>query len=233
MIQRCVKLQNMCSMSKEQLVELFHRVAVPLPQRKYKENRRGKLLTKMRRKQERSNRKEEPAQHKSNITYGFSEASTSHRLELHNNSHQSGDRLKPPPDAINFERKKIRLNSKSSSDSVDLEDVRTKRLKKFDNKDSNGDILDRIIIKDRRKEREKEEKKESNSTNEKSAAISSSTNRDEKSHDDSDKNESSSGSRKIKLKRTHSTVSTEGKSPTASSPTSTSEKKKHKTIKWP
>jgi hypothetical protein len=44
-------------MSKAQLVEIFYRVAAPLPQRSYKDNRRGRLLTKMRRKQERGRKK--------------------------------------------------------------------------------------------------------------------------------------------------------------------------------
>lgn len=62
--QKCVKLPNMNAMNKAQLVGIFYRVAVPLPQRKYKDNRRGRLLTKMRRKQERSRQKTETAEKK-------------------------------------------------------------------------------------------------------------------------------------------------------------------------
>ena len=54
----------MNAMSKAQLVEIFYQVAVPLPQRKYKDNRRGRLLTKMRRKQEMSSQKTEAAEKK-------------------------------------------------------------------------------------------------------------------------------------------------------------------------
>jgi hypothetical protein len=54
----------MNAMSKAQLVEIFYRVAVPLPQRKYKDNRRGRLLTRMRRKLERNRQKTETAETK-------------------------------------------------------------------------------------------------------------------------------------------------------------------------
>ncbi|XP_069689831.1 ashwin-like [Periplaneta americana] len=226
--QRCVKLQSMNTMTKAQLVEIFYRVAVPLPQRIYKENRRGKLLTKMRGKQERSSRKSEPIDKKSNITYGLSEASTSRD----HGSHNTGDRLKPPPDAINFERKKIKLNSSSSSRSDDLDSIQIKRLKKFDKSDTNGDILDRIIINDRRKE--KEEKSESQSMKQKTVDDSSTNKlKGQSKPQDSHNSERSSGSRKIILKRSHSSSCSENPNSTNTT-TKDSEVKKQKTkIMWP
>lgn len=226
---RCMKLQNMNSMSKAQLVEIFYRVAAPLPQRNYKDNRRGRLLTKMRRKQERSREKIETIEKKSSITYGFNEASTSHE----HGSHSTGDRLKPPPDTKNFEHKKIKLNF-SSSRSNDLESIRMKRLKKFENSDPNGDILDRIIIKDRRKEKETERKGEVQNMKQKQTDESSKNTPlgQSKSQDsESSSGKKQSGSRKIKLKRSHSGSSSEGPRSTASKD---SDVKKHKIkIIWP
>ncbi len=34
-------------MEKQDLLELFYKVALPLPQRKYRQNRRGKMMTKL------------------------------------------------------------------------------------------------------------------------------------------------------------------------------------------
>ncbi|XP_023727696.1 ashwin isoform X2 [Cryptotermes secundus] len=203
---RCVKLQNMNSMSKAQLVEIFYRIATPLPQRIYKDNRRGRLLTKMRRKQERSRKKAEIIEKKSSISYGFSEASTSHE----HGSHSTGDRLKPPPDTVHFEHKKIKLNSSSGSD--DLKSIQMKRLKKFENSDPNGDILDRIIIKDRRKEKEKERKSEGQNMKQKQAdeGITDTPLGQSRSPDSESSNgKKQLGSRKIKLKRSHCSSSSE------------------------
>jgi hypothetical protein len=141
--------------------------------------------------------------YRSSIAYGFNEVSTSHD----HGSHSTGDRLKPPPDAINMQHKKIKLNSGSSS-SDHLESIRIKRLKKFENTDINGAILDRIIIKDRRKEKEKERKSEAQNMKQKQADGSSTDaplGQSESQHSGS----SSAGSRKIKLKRSHSSPSSE------------------------
>jgi hypothetical protein len=152
--------------------------------------------------------------YRSGITYGFNEASTSHDP----GSHSTGDRLKPPPDAINLEHRKIKLNSRSSS-SDDLESVRIKRLNKFENTDINGDILDRIIIKDRRKE--KDRKSEAQNTK-KTQADGSSTDtplgQSESQHSGSSSCNKESGSRKIKLKRSHSSFSSEVRPFALSSP---------------
>lgn len=225
---KCVKLPNVNAMSKAQLVEIFYRVAVPLPQRKYKDNRRGRLLTKMRRKQERSRQKTETAEKKSSITYGFSEASTSR-------GHGTADRLKPPPDTINFERKKIKLSS-SSLRCDDLESIQIKRLKKFEKPNNNGDILDRIIIKDRRKEKEEKTKCEAQSIKHKPTDDGSTNTAPEQSESQGfelHSREKESGSRRIKLKRSYSSSISE-KTPSTSSSSKDSEGRKHKTkIIWP
>ena len=130
---------------------------------------------------------------RSNVTYGFSESSSSQQRSSLNfcNSNHTGDRLKPPPDAINFEHKKIRLNSKSSN-SPELEKIQIKKLKKVDNSGTNGDVLDNIIIKDRRKE----EDKPSNNKGIGETKLQGS-------------DSGSSGNKIIKLKRTHITTNNE------------------------
>jgi hypothetical protein len=148
--------------------------------------------------------------YRSSITYGFNEASTSHGC----GSHGTGDRLKPPPDTINFEHKKIKLSS-SSSRSDDLKSIRIKRLKKFEESDTNGDILDRIIIKDRRKGKEKEGKSETQSIKQKPIDESNTdipVDQSKSQGHESCSSEKESGSRKIKLKRSHSTSSSKVKS---------------------
>jgi hypothetical protein len=85
-------------------------------------------------------------------------------------------------------------------------------LKKFEKTDINGDILDRIIIKDRRKEREKEMKSGTQNMKQKqedekrtNALLGQCKSQD--SGSSSGKKES--GARKIKLKRSHSSFSSE------------------------
>lgn len=134
-------------------------------------------------------------------------------------SRSTGDRLKPPPDAINLQHKKIKLNSGSSS-SDHLESIRVKRLKKFENADINGAILDRIIIKDRRKEKEKERKSEAQNMKQTQADGSNTDSplgQSESQHSGSSSGNKESGSRKIKLKRSRSSSSSEVRNITVSS----------------
>lgn len=53
MFQRCVT-QNLLGLSKIKLVEVFRKIAMPLPQRHYPDTTRGRLLNKIRLKHERS-----------------------------------------------------------------------------------------------------------------------------------------------------------------------------------
>jgi len=138
--------------------------------------------------------------------YGFSEASTSR-------GRGTANRLKPPPYTINFECKKIKLSS-SSLRSDDLESIQIKRLKKFEKPSTNGDILDRIIIKDRRKEKEKKTKSETQSIIHEPTDDGSTNTAPEQSKSqgsESHSREKESGSRRIKLKRSYSSSSSEVK----------------------
>lgn len=53
------------------------------------------------------------------------------------NASKLGDRLKPPPDVINFERKKIRLNSTSNG---------------YEKSDSSKDVLNKIIVNEHKRQ---------------------------------------------------------------------------------
>ncbi|GLH07152.1 Uncharacterized protein GBIM_12681 [Gryllus bimaculatus] len=120
--QKCMNLKHLQVMRKDNLVELFQRIALPLPQRKYRQNRRGKLMTKLQKKREGHMKK--PQETHSGVSIGFGEASSAQpRVGL-----GIGDRLKPPPDAVNFERRKIRLTS-GSNKSSDLDHIQIKRRK--------------------------------------------------------------------------------------------------------
>lgn len=87
-----------------------------------------------------------------------------------------------------------------------------KRLKKFENSDPNGDILDRIIIKDRRKEKEKERKGEAQNMKQKQADESTTDTplgQSRSLDSESGNGKKQLGSRRIKLKRSHCNSSSE------------------------
>lgn len=114
-----------------------------------------------------------------------------------------GDRLKPPPDQINYNRKVIKLNS-TTSDTVNSTNSESKRTIKLNKQIDN---LDNIIIKDRRKEKKDEESKDNDEcrTKEQQSVKTDVTYVNDKSVT-STKSETSSESsptvaRKIKLKR--------------------------------
>lgn len=103
---RCVT-QNLVGLTKQKLVEVFRKVAMPLPQRHYPDTTRGRLLNKIRLKLEKS-KCDRTEEEKKTFTICVNGVAGIH------NTTKIGDRLKPPPDIINFERKKIRLSSSSN-----------------------------------------------------------------------------------------------------------------------
>nr|CAD7586601.1 unnamed protein product [Timema genevievae] len=195
--QKCISSSRLERMSKDELVQMFHKFAVPLPQRQYRDNRRGKLLTRMRIKLERKRRPVEQPDTSSLVSVGFNVTSSSRQ-----NSSTMQDRLKPPPVAINFERKKIRLNSVSSGSGNELNSPQIKNFKTLhiSEKLFNGDSLDNVVINYRPKEKghKASETKEENGEANKIELRRSS----ELSSCDTKKS-----LRKIKLKRPHSTNS--------------------------
>nr|CAD7456422.1 unnamed protein product [Timema tahoe] len=196
--QKCISSSRLERMSKDELVQMFHKFAVPLPQRQYRDNRRGKLLTRMRIKLERKRRPVEQPDTSSLVSVGFNVTSSSRQ-----NSSTTQDRLKPPPVAINFERKKIRLNSVSSGSGNELNSPQIKNFKtlQISEKPFNGDSLDSVVINYRPKEKKghnasetKEENGEANKIELRRSSESSSC-------------DTKKSLRKIKLKRPHSTDS--------------------------
>lgn len=141
--QKCMNLKHLNIMSKEQLIDLFQHIALPLPQRKYRQNRRGKLLTKLQNEKEGSERRSTDSSCTS-VTYGFSDKYPS-KSSVNSGI---GDRLKPPPDAVNFERRKIRLSSNSRSN--DLDHIQIKKRK---SDSSNGYVRSSEQAMDRKHEK--------------------------------------------------------------------------------
>jgi hypothetical protein len=94
-----------------------------------------------------------------------------------------------------------------------LKSIQIKRLKKFEKPNTNGDILDRIIIKDRRKEKEKETKREAQSIKHDPTDGGTNTAPEQSKSQgfESHSREKESGSRRIKLKRSYSSSSSEVK----------------------
>lgn len=112
--QRYIQNEDLPSLSKEGLVELYYSYVLPLPQRKYRLNRRGKEMTKkqivMAKKRKISSTDgSEPPKKKSS-------ADSSSRLLSSFNITSHGERLKPPPSCIDYSKKKISLSSKNKTE---------------------------------------------------------------------------------------------------------------------
>ncbi|CAG2199840.1 ASW [Mytilus edulis] len=113
--QRYIQNEDLSSLCKEGLVELYYRYVLPLPQRKYRMNRRGREMTKkqviMAKKRKIAiNDDNEPPKKKSSVD------SNSRLISSYNISSAASDRLKPPPSCIDFTKKKISLSSKNKTE---------------------------------------------------------------------------------------------------------------------
>ncbi|XP_067675636.1 ashwin-like [Haliotis asinina] len=116
--QRYIQMSNLRGLDKEELLQLYYKYILPLPQRRYRQNRRGQDLTKkqiLMAKKRRINASDmdEPPHKKQNMT---GSDSTSRFLTSFNDTSKGVfDRLKPPPSCIDASRKVIRLGSGSKS----------------------------------------------------------------------------------------------------------------------
>ncbi|XP_052087782.1 uncharacterized protein LOC127724727 [Mytilus californianus] len=113
--QRYIQNEDLSSLCKEGLVELYYRYVLPLPQRKYRMNRRGREMTKkqviMAKKRKMAIKDDnEPPKKKSSVD------SNSRFISSYNISSAASDRLKPPPSCIDFTKKKISLCSKNKTE---------------------------------------------------------------------------------------------------------------------
>nr|CAD7400918.1 unnamed protein product [Timema cristinae] len=195
-VSKCISPSRLEQMSKDRLVQMFHKFAVPLPQRRYRDNRRGKLLTRMRIKLESKKKPAGQPDTSSLVSVGFNVTSSSQQ-----NSSNMQDILKPPPVAINFERKKIRLNSVSSGSGNKLNSPQIKNFKTLhiSEKPFNGDSLDSVVINNRPKEKKGHKTSETKEDNGEANKI------ELRRSSESSSCDTKKSLRKIKLKRPHST----------------------------
>ncbi|KAK3582037.1 hypothetical protein CHS0354_025643 [Potamilus streckersoni] len=107
--QRCIKVDGLEKLEKHKLVELFYRYILPLPQRKYRLNRRGRLMTK--------NQIQLAKKRKLSSTTTQDEGEpvlkkkSSGLLNSFDLGSSSSERIKNPVTCINMERKTIKLGS--------------------------------------------------------------------------------------------------------------------------
>ncbi|KAL0276323.1 UNVERIFIED_CONTAM: hypothetical protein PYX00_003916 [Menopon gallinae] len=114
---RWPKVQNVTALSKDRLVRLFRQTVLPLPQRRYRTNRGGKLLTTRRRK----------------AGLEQSEGDTSGRSS--EKRPNPNDRLKPAPDSGTPNKIRITSSEKSGrSSDLDKIVINDRRRKDSDTK---------------------------------------------------------------------------------------------------
>ncbi|XP_046335581.2 ashwin-like [Haliotis rufescens] len=117
--QRYIKIPDLQSLDKEELLQLYYKYILPLPQRRYRQNRRGRDLTKKQVLMAKKRRitapdMEEPPLKKQNMD-GSDSSSSRFLTSFSDPSKGGGDRLKPPPSCIDTSRKVIKLGSGSKS----------------------------------------------------------------------------------------------------------------------
>ncbi|KAH3728456.1 uncharacterized protein LOC127852341 [Dreissena polymorpha] len=119
--QRYIKEQSLESMSKDELVDLYTKYIIPLPQRKYRQNRRGQEMTKKQILAAKKRRISAPGEHDEPPEKKASGVGLVNSYGLPNSG---GDRLKPPPSScINTEKKTIKLSCGAGSTSKSVPDV--------------------------------------------------------------------------------------------------------------
>ncbi|KAL4233892.1 hypothetical protein ACF0H5_008565 [Mactra antiquata] len=111
--QRYIKTDTLEFQDKDELVELYNKYILPLPQRKYKKNRRGREMTK---KQILVSKKRRHTTDSTEEQPEIKKKSTGKLLTSFDLPSGEGDRLKPPPSCINTTRKTIKLSSSNKSD---------------------------------------------------------------------------------------------------------------------
>eukprot|EP00105_Crassostrea_gigas_P029394 XP_011451329.1 PREDICTED: ashwin [Crassostrea gigas] len=112
--QRYIRRTDLEQLQKDELVDLYYKYIIPLPQRTYRKNRRGQEMTRrqaaMEKKKGTSFQGEESSDRKRTRNSGpESRFLTSYNLP------SSGERIKPPPSCIDFGKKKIKLSSGSAT----------------------------------------------------------------------------------------------------------------------
>lgn len=112
--QRYIRRTDLEQLQKDELVDLYYKFIIPLPQRTYRQNRRGQEMTRrqatMENQRVTSSQGEENSDRKRMRNSGpESRFLTSYNLP------STGERIKPPPSCIDFGKKKIKLSSGSAT----------------------------------------------------------------------------------------------------------------------
>ncbi|KAL8578092.1 hypothetical protein ACOMHN_055412 [Nucella lapillus] len=117
-LQRFVKLpDDIESISRDDLLDLYYQFVIPQPQRKYRQNRRGRDMARKQIVQNKKRKITGPDFTEPSVKKSTAEPS-SRLLTSFEAGPPAGDRLKPPPSCINFDKKVIKLGgSRTSSDS--------------------------------------------------------------------------------------------------------------------
>ncbi|RUS90347.1 hypothetical protein EGW08_001842 [Elysia chlorotica] len=99
------------SLEKEALVDLYNRYILPLPQRTYRPNKAGQVMTRCQKMLDRKRKITFPdvVERNSSAKKACVEETSSGLINHQRSPLPSGDRLKPPPSCINFERKRVKL----------------------------------------------------------------------------------------------------------------------------
>lgn len=126
-------------------MELYYSYVLPLPQRKYRLNRRGKEMTKKqivmakKRKLSTTDSSEPPKKKLS--------ADSNSRLLSSFNITSPGERLKPPPSCIDYSKKKISLSSKSKTEQNIASQLENTNLNSDSRENDDTQILRKKIVK--------------------------------------------------------------------------------------
>ncbi|XP_071455768.1 ashwin-like [Hetaerina americana] len=120
LLSRCVQKQLLEGLDKYQLVDLFQRIVLPLPQRTYSDNRRGKMLNSLRKKTERNVKTVDNESSAGSRIANLSSISRhdvqpSHKKHDSNKSHDSLDHI-----IINDRRKRPKVDEESRNKPVEL-----------------------------------------------------------------------------------------------------------------
>nr|AGC92725.1 ashwin-like protein [Heliconius erato] len=105
--ERHLRVENLQRMRRDELLDLFHQFCVPYGQRRYRDSGRGKVLNKT--------RNISPELVTTYNTFDNKSMIKINRKTLHSDS----DRLKPPPDTLSGQMKRIKLeNNLTSTDNI-------------------------------------------------------------------------------------------------------------------
>ncbi|ESO93253.1 hypothetical protein LOTGIDRAFT_232703 [Lottia gigantea] len=128
--QRYIEEKGIENYDKEDLLKLYYKYFLPLPQRKYRSNRHGREMTKKQvllAKKRKLNGSEEEIPIKKRRSTG------SQLITPLDKSSSTSTRLKPPPTCIDFNKKVIKLSSSPSNVSEQMTEINSK-VKKLSTK---------------------------------------------------------------------------------------------------